>query len=61
MLSIFYIDIILKQNEYKIRCEKSKMVSFASWILKMIALFPSGSRLPVNLIWCIAFGSASST
>ena len=43
-----------------VRCEKSKMVSFASPIMKNIVAFSSRSRFPVKLICCIAFGSTSS-
>ena len=39
--------------------EKSKMVSFASSIVKNIVVVPSRSRFAVKLIRCIAFGSAS--
>ena len=41
-------------------CEKTKMVSFVSSIIKNIAIVPSRSRFAVKLIWCIASGSASS-
>ena len=41
-------------------CEKSKMVSFASSIMKNIIVFPTWSRFPVKRICCVAFGSASS-
>ena len=72
----FYIDVTLKQNkivEYAltksyddihktltVSCEKSKMVYFASSIMKNIVASSSQSRFPVKLICCIAFGSASS-
>ena len=56
---------ILKQNKHNyntctVSYEKSKMVSFASSIIKDIVVFPAQSRFPVKLICCIAFGSASS-
>ena len=43
-------------------CEKSKMVSFASSIMKIIVVFasPTWARYPVRLTCCVAFGSASS-
>ena len=64
----FYIDIILEQNKivehihntFTVPCEKSKMVSFASSIMKNIVAPAAQSRFPVKLICCIAFGSASS-
>ena len=42
-------------------CEKSKMISFASSITKNIVGSFRLTRFPVNLICCIAFGSASSS
>ena len=72
----FYIDIILKQNKVvehavaksydeihntlRVPCEKSKIVPFASSIMKNINLLLLTLRFPVKLISCIAFGSASS-
>ena len=47
-------------NTLRVPCEKYKMVSFTSSIMTNIVLFPSQSRLPVKLICCIAFRSASS-
>ena len=49
-------------NTCTVSYEKSKMVSFASSIMKDIVVFPAQSRFvnPVKLICCIAFGSASS-
>ena len=41
-------------------CEKSKIVSFASSIMKNINLLLVPLRFPVKLIYCNAFGSASS-
>ena len=41
-------------------CEKSKMVSFASSIMKYIAGIPAKSRFSVKLIYCISFSSTSS-
>ena len=66
-INSFYTDIILKQkkivehihNTFTVPCEKSKIVSFASSIIKNIAMFPSRSRFVVKLICCIAFGSVS--
>ena len=65
---LFYIYIILKQNKtmehihntFTVPCEKSKMVSFVSSLMKNIVAPSSLSRFPVKLIWRIAFGSASS-
>ena len=72
----FYIDIILEQNKiveqavaksyddihntFTVPCEKSKMVSFASSIMKQIVAPSSRYRFPVKLICYIAFGSASA-
>ena len=47
-------------NTLTVPCEKSKMVSFASLIMKNIVAPAAQSRFPVKLICCIAFGSASS-
>ena len=41
-------------------CEKSKIVSFGSSVMKNIVLFPSRSKFPVKIICCIAFESVSS-
>ena len=35
------------------------MISFASSIMKNIAIFPARSRFPIKLICCIVFGSES--
>ena len=43
-----------------VSCEKSKMVSFASSIMKNIVAPSSRYSLPVKLICGIALGSASS-
>ena len=66
----FYIDVILEQDKIvehidislTVPCEKSKMVSFASSIMKNIVVFPSRSRFVVQLICyiCIAFGPTLS-
>ena len=65
----FYIDIILEQNKivehihnnnYTVFCGKSKMVSFASSIMKIIVGTSARSRFLVKLLCYIAFGSASS-
>ena len=45
-------------NTMTVPFEKSKMVSFVSSIMKNIVISPSSSRLPVKLIFCIAFRSA---
>ena len=37
-------------------CEKSKRVSYASSIMKSIAVNPAWSKFPVKIICCIAFG-----
>ena len=47
-------------NTFTVPCEKSKMVSFTSSIMKNIFVFLSQFRFAVKLICCIAFGSASS-
>ena len=47
-------------NTLKFSCEKCKMVSLASSIMKNIVVFAARSTFPVNLIYCIAFRSASS-
>ena len=47
-------------NTFTFPCEKSKMVSFTSSIMKNIKLLLLTSRIPVKLISCIAFASASS-
>ena len=47
-------------NTLTFPCEKSKMVSFNSSIMKNIVVFSSQSRFPVKLICSIAFQSASS-
>ena len=41
--------------------ERSKMVSFASSVMKNIIVFPPRPKFVVKLICCVAFGSASST
>ena len=41
--------------------EKSKIISFASSIVKNVSVFPSRSIFPVTLICYTAFGSPSST
>ena len=57
-IELFYINIILNQNKYTLTdlCEKFKIVSFASLIMKNIAVFPARSKFPVKLICCIDFG-----
>ena len=77
-IASFYTDITLKQNKIvehavaklyndvhntsTVPSEKSKLVSFASSILKNIVVFafPSQARFPVKLIYWTAFGSTSS-
>ena len=46
-------------NIFTVPCEKSKMVSFTSSIMKNVIVFPSRSRFAIKLICCIVFGSAS--
>ena len=74
-MSPFYIDIIIKQNKIlehtkaksyddihntlTVPCEKFKIVSFDSSIMKSIAVCPARSRFSVKLICYIPFGSAS--
>ena len=41
-------------------CEKTKMVSLASLIMKNIIVFPIQSKFPIKLICCVALGSATS-
>ena len=41
-------------------CEKSKMVSFAASMMKNIVCPSARSKFFVKLIYCNAFGSASS-
>ena len=55
-----YINILLKRNKIIITVlfEKSKIVSFTSSIIKNIDV--SFSIFLVKLIFCVAFGSASS-
>ena len=48
------------QNTFKVPCEKSKIVSFTSSIIKNINLLLLPLRFPVKLICSIAFGLASS-
>ena len=56
-------------NVFTVPCQKSKIVSFSSSITKNIIVltvkiyteaFRPLSRFPVKLIYCIAFGSAST-
>ena len=47
-------------NTFTVPCEKSKIVSFASSIMKQIVAPSSRSRFPVKWICCVAFGSAST-
>ena len=47
-------------NTFTILCEKSKTVYFTSSVMENIVEPSARSRLPVKLICCIAFGSASS-
>ena len=49
----FYTNIVLKQNKVTI--------PFASSIMKNIVICLPRPRLPVKLIYCIAFGSVSSS
>ena len=47
-------------NTFKVPCEKSKIVSFTSSIIKNINLLLLPLRFPVKLICSIAFGLTSS-
>ena len=48
-------------NTFTVSYEESKMVSFASSVIKNIVLpFIFSTRFPVKLICCIASGSTSS-
>ena len=47
-------------STFTVPCEKSKMDSFVSSIMKKIVAPAARSRFPVKAIYCIAFGSASS-
>ena len=68
---LFYTDVISNENKFSIAtlqyyntftgpCEISKVVSFASSIMKNIVVFPDWSRFSIKLICCIAFAFASS-
>ena len=46
-------------NTFTVPCEKSKMASFASLIMKNIVVCSALFRFAVKLICCIALGSAS--
>ena len=58
----YYTNVKQIHDTFTAPCEKSKMVSFASSIMKNIVVFVflSLSKFLVKLICCIAFGSASS-
>ena len=64
-LHVILYHFISKQNKFTntftVPCEKSKIVSFVSSIMKNIVVFPSRSEFPVKLICWFAFGSASSS
>ena len=47
------------QNILTVPFKKSKMVSFASSIIKGIVAPSSRSKFSIKLTYCIAFGSAS--
>ena len=47
-------------NTSAVPCEKSKMVSYGSSIIKNIVVPSARSRFPVKSIYCMAFVSASS-
>ena len=75
-IELLYVDIISEQNKivehavanlyedihntFIVSSKKSKTVSFASLIIKYIAICPSLFRFAVKLICCIAPGTASS-
>ena len=42
-------------NTFTVPCEKSRIVSFVSLIMKKIVVCPALSRLLLKLICCIAF------
>ena len=46
------------QNTLTVPCKKSKIVSFASLIMRNIAAPSAQFRFPVKGIYCNAFGSA---
>ena len=46
-------------NTLTVSCEKSKMFSFTSSIMKNLTQLFAPLRFPVKLICCVAFGSAS--
>ena len=47
-------------NAFTVPCEKSKMVKFASSVMKNIVAPSVRFRFSVKLVYYIAFGSASS-
>ena len=47
-------------NTLTVLCEKSKIVSFTSSIIKNIVVLAFQSKFLVKLICCIAFGATSS-
>ena len=47
-------------NTFTLPCEKSKIFSIASSIIKNFNILLLPLRFPVILIWFITFGSASS-
>ena len=53
----YYIKYI--HNTLTFPCEKSKMVSFDSSIIKNIFVFAVQSKFPVKTICCIALGSVA--
>ena len=56
----YYVKANQIYNTVTIPCEKFKIVWFASSITKIIVVLFGWSRFLVILIYCIAFGSASS-
>ena len=62
ILYCHYIKVKEIHNTFTVSCEISKLVSFASLIMKNAVIFPTGFRagFPINSICGIVFGSASS-
>ena len=55
----FYTDNILVYNMFRVLCEKPRIVSFASSIMKNVILSPGQSRFAVKVICCIISGATS--
>ena len=48
-------------STFAVPCEKSKIVSLTSSIMKSTVVFPAHSRFPMELIFGIAFLSVTGT